>query len=237
MNQSSQPGTATQTDRAYAALRAAIVRCEFAPEQRLAVEELSQRLAMSSSPVREALSRLAAQGLVNAFEHRGFRVAPLTLEGIADLTRVRLLVETDALRDAMEAGDDRWESNLVAAAHALALVERRLDAVSPALDDEWSTRHRSFHMAIYAGSRSPLMRQLVGQMFDSAERYRRFAGRARRVPRDKSEEHQRLMAAIIGRDMDLAQSLVRQHIHSTRQSVEEALIGLTRPVTAPTPAS
>jgi GntR family carbon starvation induced transcriptional regulator len=227
MNPTRSTSTATQTDRAFGALRTAIVRCEFAPEQRLAVDELCQRFAMSSSPLREALSRLVAHGLVNAFEHRGFRVAPLTLEGIADLTRVRLLVEADALGDSIQHGDDRWESDLVAAAHALSLVERRLDNLSPALDDEWSIRHRAFHMAIYAACSSPLLRQLVSQLFDQAERYRCFAARSRRVPHDKNAEHQRLLTAVMGRNVGLARKLVGQHILSTRQRVEEALRSLS----------
>ena len=71
----------TQTDRAYQALRAAIVRCEYEPGARLRVDELAQKLSVSSSPLREALSRLAGQDLVQALENRGFRVAPLSLEG------------------------------------------------------------------------------------------------------------------------------------------------------------
>ncbi|MEG2631346.1 MAG: GntR family transcriptional regulator, partial [Comamonas sp.] len=59
-------------EQAYRRLRQSIVKCEFAPGQRLRVEELSRQFEISSSPLREALSRLAEQGLVQAFENRGF---------------------------------------------------------------------------------------------------------------------------------------------------------------------
>ena len=95
-------------ERAYRDLKHAIVRCEFEPGERLRVDDLSKRLDISSSPVREALSRLSEQGLVRALDKRGFRVAPLTVEGIADLTRVRLLIECEALTDSMANGDDAW---------------------------------------------------------------------------------------------------------------------------------
>jgi DNA-binding GntR family transcriptional regulator len=215
---------ATQTDRAYAALHAAIVRCEFAPGERLRVEELGQRYGVSSSPLREALSRLAAIGLVNAYENRGFRVAPLTVHGMADLTRVRLLVESETLRDAIAHGDDAWESALVAAAHTLALTEQRLRDVAPALDDTWSQRHREFHLAIYAGSSSPLLRGLVAQLFDAAERYRRFSARHRKLPRVKHAEHRQLMEAVLARDVERAQSLLARHVTSTERSVTAALL-------------
>lgn len=220
------PSAATQTDKAYSALHAAIVRCEFAPGARLRVEELGQRFGVSSSPLREALSRLVAIGLVDAFEHRGFRVAPLTVQGMADLTRVRLLIEGEALRDALAHGDDRWEAGLVAAAHALGRVEQRLADVAPALDDTWSARHRDFHMAVYAGARSPLLQALVGQLFDAAERYRRFSARHRRLPRAKHSEHQRLLDAIIARDAERASALLVRHITSTERSVTAALLAM-----------
>ncbi|HMN82085.1 MAG TPA: FCD domain-containing protein [Burkholderiaceae bacterium] len=223
---SAPPSAATQTDKAYSALHAAIVRCEFAPGARLRVEELGQRFGVSSSPLREALSRLVAIGLVDAFEHRGFRVAPLTVQGMADLTRVRLLIEGEALRDALVHGDDRWEAGLVAAAHALGRVEQRLADIAPALDDTWSARHRDFHMAVYAGAHSPLLQALVGQLFDAAERYRRFSARHRRLPRAKHSEHQRLLDAIIARDAERASALLVRHITSTERSVTAALLAM-----------
>ena len=219
-------GAASQTERAYAALRTSIVHCEFVPGDRLAVEDLGARYGVSSSPVREALSRLVAEGLVLALEKRGFRVAPLTVEGVADLTRVRLLLEGEALRDAMRHGDDRWEAQLVAAGHALGLVEQRLRDVMPLLDDDWSARHRAFHMAIYAGCSSPLLREMVGQLFDAAERYRRYSARHRRKARPKHTEHARLMQAVLSRDAARAGDLLVEHVSTTERNVTAALLAM-----------
>jgi len=220
------PAAPTQTERAYALLHRAIVSCEFGPGERLRVEELGRRYGVSSSPVREALNRLVATGLVDALENRGFRVAPLTVEGVTDLTRVRLLVELETLRDAMTHGTDRWEAGIVAAAHALALSEQRLKDVAPGLDATWSARHRDFHLAIYDGTRSPLLRNMVGQLFDSAERYRRFSARHRRLPRAKHAEHRQLMAAVLSRDVRRAGDLLVQHVTSTERSVAAALLAM-----------
>jgi DNA-binding GntR family transcriptional regulator len=213
------------TERAYRALRQAIVRGEFEPGARLRVEELSRRFAVSSSPLREALNRLSEQGLVRAVENRGFRVAPLTAAGVSDLARVRSLVECEALRDAIAHGDDRWEAQAVAAAHALALVERRLGDEPRTLDDEWSARHREFHLSLYAGCSSPLLLDLADVLFDNAERYRRWAARWRQTPRRKHDEHQRLLKAVLARDADRAVEALRQHIAHTEQVVAAALAG------------
>jgi len=212
-------------ERAYRALRQAIVRGEFAPGARLRVEELSRRFSVSSSPLREALNRLSEQGLVRALENRGFRVAPLTAAGVSDLARVRTLVECDALRDAIAHGTDTWEARAVAAGHALGLAERRLGDQARALDDDWSARHRAFHLSLYAGCTSPLLLDLADVLFDNAERYRRWAARWRLAPRHKHDEHQQLLKAVIARDSDRAVELLRLHISRTEQLVSAALAG------------
>lgn len=210
-------------ERAYRELRQAIVRCEFEPGARLRVEELSARFAVSSSPLREALNRLAEQGLVRALENRGFRVAPLTVEGVSDLARVRTLVECEALRDAIVHGDDAWEAGMVAAAHALARIEQRLGDGPRALDDDWSARHRSFHLSLYAACTSPLLLNLVDVLFDNAERYRRWSAQHRTAPRRKHDEHQRLLAATLARDAVGATGLLRHHIGHTERLVAASL--------------
>jgi len=214
----------TQTDKAYQALRGAIVRCEYEPGARLRVEELTKKLAVSSSPLREALSRLAGQGLVQSSENRGFRVAPLSVEGIADLTRVRLLIELETLRDAIEHGNDAWESECVAAAHRLALSEQRLTNGVTVLDDDWSARHRAFHMAIYSGASSSLLRDMVSHLFDAAERYRRFSAQHRTIKRNKNDEHQEILRVTLSRDKEKALGLLAQHISSTERNVTAAFL-------------
>ncbi len=167
-------------ERAYRELRRAIVHNEFEPGQRLRVDDLSKRFQASSSPVREALNRLVEQGLVRTSENRGFRVAPLTVASVSDIARVRILVECEALKDSIAHGDDAWESGMVAAAHGLALVERRLGDQPMGLDDDWSARHRAFHLSLYAACTSPMLLGLVDVLFDNAERYRRWSARQER---------------------------------------------------------
>ncbi len=209
----------------YRQLRQAIVRCEFEPGERLRVEELTRRFAASSSPVREALNRLAEQGMVSTLENRGFRVARLTPEGVDDLVRVRLLVECEALRDAIAHGDDAWEAGIVAAAHSLGLAERRLGEGPRSLDDDWSGRHRAFHLSLYAACTSDILLDLVDVLFDRAEHYRRWAARNRQAPRRKHDEHQALMGAVISRDTDKAIDMLRGHIAHTGQLVGAVLNG------------
>lgn len=217
------PTTFPLTEQAYRTLRKAIVQCEFAPDERLRVDDISSRYGYSSSPVREALARLVEQGLVRSIENRGFRVASISIEGITDLTRVRLLIETEALRDAMKVGDDSWEEKIVAAAHSLQLAEQRLGEGPIALDETWSERHRAFHLAIYSACSSQLLLNLIEQLFDNAERYRRYSARFRTASRRKNQEHQLLMKAALKRDSKVAINLLEQHILETERNVIESV--------------
>src|SRR3546814_13711371 len=69
----------------------------------------------SSDLVREALSRLDAEGLVISSNQRGFRIAPISIDDLQDLTSVRIDVEINCLKHSLRLGDLGWETNLVAA--------------------------------------------------------------------------------------------------------------------------
>jgi GntR family transcriptional regulator, carbon starvation induced regulator len=211
------------TERAYRDLRKAIVRCEYEPGERLRVEDLAKRLDISSSPVREALSRLSEQGFVRSLDKRGFRVAPLTTEDIMDLTRVRRLIEGEALRDAIAHGTDAWEAAIVAAGHSLGLIEQRLGGKPVALDNAWSERHRTFHLAFYSTCTSSLLLDLVNELFDRAERYRRFSASHRVAEISKHNEHEELMRVVLSRDIAQAVEHLLRHISSTEKRVCMAL--------------
>jgi GntR family transcriptional regulator, carbon starvation induced regulator len=215
--------TISTGEQAYHQVRTAIVRCLYGPGERLRVEELCDRFGVSSSPVREALHRLTVEGLVVALDQRGFRVAPMTIDGIRDLTRVRLLVETEALSDAVGYGNDAWEGGVVAAAHQLSKIERSLSEGPAALDEHWAECHRTFHLTLYRGSGSPLLVQYSASLFDLADRYRRYSATTRTTPRAKRTEHRRILEAVLERNVEVSVALLRRHIEATERNVVEAL--------------
>ncbi len=96
---------------AVSALRRGILDGALAPGSRLRIEDLRSRFGMGASPLREALSQLAAEGLVQRLDQRGFRVAPAAASELNDLIETRCLIEGAALRASIEAGDDAWEES------------------------------------------------------------------------------------------------------------------------------
>jgi DNA-binding GntR family transcriptional regulator len=195
----------------------------FAPGNKLKLEELQQHYGFSSSPLREALSRLSQEGLVRADERRGFRVADLSLDDLADITRMRVMLDLEALSESILHGDDEWEASLVAAFHRLDKVESKLSEGPVVLDDEWSNLHRNFHVTLISACPSLRLKQWSASLFDQAERYRRASARLPKTARRKSTEHRRIMEAALARAGATACELLREHIESTRKNVETAV--------------
>ena len=218
----SEPSTPL-AEQAFRSLRRDVLTGLFEAGSKLKLDDLQGHYGFSSSPLREALSRLAQEGLVKADERRGFRVAPISADDLADITHMRLMLDVEALRSAIERGDDSWEGAIVAAFHRLEKVESRLSDGPVILDEEWSGLHRNFHAALIAACASERQRLWSASLFDQAERYRRFSARHRQVGRRKSNEHRKIMEATLRRDADTACALLGEHILGTQRNVEAAM--------------
>jgi GntR family carbon starvation induced transcriptional regulator len=213
----------TLVEKAYGVLRRAIVRGELLPGDKLKIDVLQKQHAISSSPLREALNRLTAEGLVTSEGNRGFRVAPISLEDLADIVKLRVVLERQAVEASIAEGDDSWEAGVVAAFYRLEREEKRIFEEQLPLNEEWSQRHRDFHMAILSGGRSKRLINMVANLFDQAERYRRLSAVYRKGPKNKSNEHKRLMDAVLSRDPVLAAERLREHVEKTAQNVVNAM--------------
>ncbi|HDS1738311.1 GntR family transcriptional regulator [Pseudomonas putida] len=218
-----QPG-ASLIEVALQQMKKSIICCELAPGEKLKVAELSQSYGLSSSPIREALNRLAQEGIVEASENKGFRVARLSVGDFQQITQLRRLLECEALAEAIRHGDDAWEADVLGAFHRLKVVEKRLGTVAVALDDDWSERHKAFHFALFSACPSDMMLRLIDSLFDQAERYRRFSALHRRVERHKGDEHQQLVDAALSRDINASVELLGNHIGGTLKHVTDVLL-------------
>jgi DNA-binding GntR family transcriptional regulator len=218
------------TEVAFRQLRRDVLAGTFAPGSKLKLDELQSHYGFSSSPLREALSRLAQEGLVRADERRGFRVAGLSVSDLADITRMRLMLDTEALASSMEAGDDEWEGRVVAAFHRLEKAETKLSDGPLVLDDAWTDLHRSFHLTLIQACPSTRLKAWSASLFDQAERYRRASARHRQTARRKSNEHKKLVEATLARDKATACALLAEHIKSTQRNVELAIRNSRLPI-------
>ena len=145
----------------------------FDPGSALLTRELLARYGCGISPLREAISRLVGEGMLAASGHRGVRVPLPSVSDLNELYRIRTLLECDALKLAMERGDDQWEAQIVAACYRL--ERAALPQAGTARGEtviEWEKRHRAFHATLIEAAAAPRLLRMIGQLVDQTERYR-----------------------------------------------------------------
>jgi GntR family carbon starvation induced transcriptional regulator len=211
------------SEQAYRLLRKDILHGRVAPGEKLKLEVLQSRYGFSNTPLREALNRLAAEELVISDERRGFRASPVSLNDFWDLTEYRLVIEQAAFTDAIRNGTDDWETGIVAAFHRMEIMQGRAGRDRKSLNDEWTRRHKGFHLALIATCRSLRLRAACSAMFDHAERYRRLSALHRKDPRDARREHRALMELALERKQSAAAALLRGHISKTAERVTKIM--------------
>ena len=201
----------------YRQIRGEIIMGGLAPGARLRLDRLRERYAASTGTLREALSRLAADGFVRAEGQRGFEVAPVSIAGLREIAGLRLLLEDHALARAFDAGGLDWEAAVIAAHHKLSAHEARLDSGDAAALAAWRRADWAFHQALIAPCGSRVLMQSHAEVFDRYLRYQMVAMAFR--PEDCRLEHRQLMEAVLQRDAPRARALLRTHIEA---GVEQA---------------
>ncbi len=220
----------TLADRAYRQIRQDIIEGRLAPGQKLKLEALTASYSFGMSPLREALSRLTGDQLVITEAQRGFWVAPLSVEELDDISRVRALVETEAVNLSVRQGDAQWVQDVTDAFEELRAVERELPAAEsplpPNLGDLWEAKNRAFHAALVSACHSPWLMRVRDLLYQQSERYRRLSLKSSRGRRAVHEEHAAIFEAAIKRDALRACRMTELHVQRTADEVRLALAAL-----------
>lgn len=207
----------TRTDTVHATIRADILAGRLPPGSRLKFAPLCEQHQASVSVVREALSRLAEQGLVRAEPQVGFQVTPISVDDLRDLTAVRVDIEGLALRYAINRGDLAWESRLIGAHHALARTPRTLPDDPARLSDDWVRVHADYHATLIEGCGSPRLTAIALSTREAAELYRRWSVPLgeEQTQRDVEAEHREILDATLAHEADRAVAALTAHIERT----------------------
>ncbi len=211
------------TDQVHSQIRADILGGVFEPGQKLKFATLGERYGASVSAIRECLTRLTEQRLVVSEPMVGFRVMPLSIEDLEDLTATRIDLETLALRGAITGGDMDWESDLVAAHHRLERTTLTTTEGPVRVSDEWEAAHARFHAALLAGCRRPRLLAMTDSLRDAAELYRRWS-QPREPERDVAAEHRAIFEATLARTTKAATTALRDHYQRTADILEHSLV-------------
>lgn len=210
-------GTQSTTQRAYIALREAIITGAIAPGEKLKVETLKSTLETGASPVREALSLLTSDQLVERRDQRGFRVAVANKNQFEEILSLRCKLEDLALRASIETAGQEWEEQLVLSHHHMS------KAYAEPLD-VFEAHHRAFHMALLSACGSPILLRFCEQLYDLNIRYRYLVVKSEGyADRDVAGEHQAILDAAIKGDVEKASQQLTQHYSKTGSYLAELI--------------
>jgi len=226
-NDSNDAGTNTTptslTSQIYQSIHDMVIRGELPPGQKLKIEDLRKTLGTGASPIREALSLLTSDHLVERIDQRGFRVALVSGESFRELLKTRCWVEERALRESIEHGDAQWEENIVLANHRLNRIPRSIDDHSYIANIEWEPMHKQLHMAILSACGSSILLKFCGQLYDQNIRYRNIAGTVAYSKRNTNDEHKHLVKLVLERNADEAVKALVNHYTKTGQFLSKQL--------------
>ena len=215
------PGAATRATSLYDQLRADLLGGVLEPGTKLAIEALAEHYDTSATPLREALNRLVADGLVERREQRGFVVAAISAVDLAEITKTRCWLEEIALRESIATRSTAWEEALVLAHHRLARTPRSLSESRFEDNPEWEPLHRAFHRALIAGCGSRWLLNFCEQLADQHHRYRRLSAPRAFAKRGVKSEHQQLLEAAVEGRTDDAVALLRAHFERTAKIIRD----------------
>jgi DNA-binding GntR family transcriptional regulator len=204
----------TLTEAAYQALRRDIIHGARVPGERLRIVRLTEIYGIGPTPLREALQRLSADGLVIANGNRGFTVISLDVAEFNDLNIARTALEREALRLSLTNGDEEWEAGVVSAGYRMQKADATLSGSSPDLD-RWEAANEAFHLAAVAACGSNWLLRLRKNLHDQCERYRRASIYLRRGSRNLAAEHDAILRAVLSRDIQTACDLTEAHFGAT----------------------
>src|SRR5712671_87470 len=209
------PESDTLSERAAGLVERDIIAGLHAPGARLGISDLVQRYEIGATPLREGLSRLISRGLIVGIGQRGFRVADVSREDLLDITRMRTVVEIEALRLAMAQGDDAWEAGILSALHQMRRhIERTGNDFREGAPD-FDRLHKGFHTALLAACGSQRLLAAHSDLYDQAYRYRRVMMRSFDSGKKFVRVHQLLAERVIGRDIKGSQAMLEAHLRST----------------------
>lgn len=200
------------TDRIASELRERIFRGELAGGLPLRQEQIAEEFGVSRIPVREALSRLEAEGLVVRSHNRGCTVATLSFADLLESVEIRKALECAALRLAVPKLTARD------AARAEEILARYARATRP---DEWTELNLEFHLTLYRPSGMPRILRMIEEIVRGTNRYLRVyisSVAGREVP---MEEHRAILDAAKAGDTKRAVRLLEAHIERTRRMLAD----------------
>lgn len=210
------------TGRAYHLLRAQIIGCELKPGSRLNISSLQSSLSLSQASVREALSRLTAEGLVEIERHRGFRVAPISASGFRELIEACITIELPLIRSAIANGDLEWERQLVSAYHRAAQTLQQVVAGDEGVE-AYSNERQRFYEVLMSPCENKWLLWSWRLLYAQNMRYRHMYFPLARVELEQLPLHEEIVQAAVKRDVAKVEKMAIANYEEVMTVIERAM--------------
>jgi len=211
---------ATAVDRAYRAIRGGIVSGVYPPGAHLTAQELASTVGLSRTPVREAMRRLHAEGLISFIAHRGAFVAQLDERDIFKIYDLRVVLEAYAAETAAHEASDAQIAELDAMASEMSeVVDRRAGQFA----ERVAQLNNTFHKLIVSAADNPRLESALASIVEAPLVLRTFRRYGMEELRRSMHQHMELVLALRARDGAWARSVMSSHILAGRNALLRSL--------------
>jgi DNA-binding GntR family transcriptional regulator len=211
----------TKSDYAYSVIKKDILEGKVSAGERLVIAKLAKRFNISDIPVRDALSRLASEGLVDVGTNNRSVVSTISPAELKDTIELRIILEPICSEMAVPHITGSTIAQL------LLLIEKMDDAITVKDYDSIGVLNRSFHMLIYAHCPNKKIVGLIEDLYKSSNRARMIYHIHRERSDESNKEHRQMVDAIINKDAKRVFELVKRQKISALQSHIKAIDALT----------
>ena len=202
----------------YNKLKKSLINGDLKPGEKLKIDSLKDKYNSGHTPIREALTSLVKDGLVERIEQKGFVASNVSMKHFNEVLKTRIWIEEIAIKKSMEnkKGLEEWEENLILLNHRLNKKDwtEKYDPDNP---DSWEMMHKKFHISLISRSGSDFLTKFCEQLYDQNLRFRFLLIKNKKnyLKRSVNKEHEDILKAVLSRDVDKAQKSLVKHYNVT----------------------
>ena len=202
----------------YNKLKKSLINGDLKPGEKLKIDNLKDKYNSGHTPIREALTSLVKDGLVERIEQKGFVASNVSMKHFNEVLKTRIWIEEIAIKKSMEnkEGLEAWEESLILLNHRLNKKDwtEKYDPDNP---DSWEMIHKKFHISLISRSGSDYLTKFCEQLYDQNLRFRFLLIKNKKnyLKRNVNKEHQDILNAVLSRDINGAQKNLVKHYNVT----------------------
>jgi len=208
----------------YNQIKKSLINGELKPGEKLKIDSLKKIYNVGSTPIREALTWLVADNLVQKIDQKGFVATDSTIQDFKEILKTRLWMEEVAFRKSMQnkKNIDAWEEELIILCHRMEKRDWK-EEYDPSNPNSWEMIHKKFHMTLISRCQSEYLFKFCEQLYDLNLRFRFMLIKKKKSyhQRPVNTEHRDILKYVLKRDENKAVNALIGHYKITDKYFEK----------------